>query len=346
MAWAIRKLGPALRWEGAETRADRWLNCNRGGIEVVRECIHQADAGMYVPMHCDLRVCPECARRRSRAVARTYAAVLRRVVHRLPADVRMGTGWRPQNLKRAGPGSMGWRLMTLTRYNPGGYDPERLRSQVLETRRFFVDLWRETWGSYRAERVRKGSAGVGCVFALEVAPPSSTGAGGMVHVHVLVYGHYWPQADLSARWHRITGDSHVVDIRAVKLSPRKLARMRDEGHTPTMDDVLRAGVLEVLKYATKPPTESTRDAFETVAAIEYAYAGTRRIGALGIFFGEIQETLEDPEYAPELAGLTCPCCGAPAHAGAIVGPGFLARAFTHGASWHPQAHPNPPPEED
>jgi hypothetical protein len=35
------------------------------------------------------------------------------------------------------------------------------------------------------------------------------------HLHVLVTGSYFPQGDLSRLWLKATGDSHVVDIRAV-----------------------------------------------------------------------------------------------------------------------------------
>lgn len=37
-----------------------------------------------------------------------------------------------------------------------------------------------------------------------------------VHLHVIVTGIFLPQADLSEAWHRCTGDSQIVDIRAVR----------------------------------------------------------------------------------------------------------------------------------
>lgn len=34
-----------------------------------------------------------------------------------------------------------------------------------------------------------------------------------VHVHVLAYGRYWPQHQISAEWEAVTGDSKIVDVR-------------------------------------------------------------------------------------------------------------------------------------
>jgi hypothetical protein len=347
VAWCLEELGPSVGWTQARARAERFAACGRAAREVVRECIHADDGQLFVPLHCDLRVCPECARRRSRHVARVYSAVLRRVVDRLPTHLRLGRGWRPKSLPADTPAGRNWRLVTLTRRNPGGYDPERLRAQVRDTRRLATELWRDTWGSHRAERVTAAAAGVGAVFGLEVSPFTSAGGGGMVHVHMLVYGHYWPQDDLSRRWLKLTGDSHIVDIRQVRISPRKLAKLKAEGIRPTADHVLRAGVLECLKYATKPPTGDSLEDARAVAAIEYAYAGTRRLGTLGIFYNQVSETLDDPEYTPELAGLVCPCCHAPARAGQVVGRLFLESAFARGASWYTASMAaNPPPTRD
>lgn len=36
-----------------------------------------------------------------------------------------------------------------------------------------------------------------------------------VHMHVLIVGRYWSQRDISAEWLAVTGDSDIVDIRAM-----------------------------------------------------------------------------------------------------------------------------------
>ncbi len=348
MAWAIRGLGASHGWDQAHGRASRWLLCGRASWSIVRECIHHADGEFLYPYRCELRTCPECARRLSRSIAATYSKVLARRFRHLPDHVRhhqeLPTDWRPASLPAGGPQGRRWRLLTLTRHNPGGYDPDRLLEQVRETRHMVTQLWRETWGSYRGEKVKAAEAMVGAVFGIEVSPPGD-GRGGMVHAHVLVFGHYWPQDDLAARWERITGDSRIVDVRAVRLTPRRVAEIRAEGRQPTYRDFLAAGVLETLKYATKAPEAAGPDAFRALAAIEYAYAGTRRIGSLGIFYGSVTETLADPEYAPELEGVCCPVCHGPAHLGEMLGPGGTAARLHQGAEWHPATHPPPHPGE-
>lgn len=51
--------------------------------------------------------------------------------------------------------------------------------------------------------------GIGAFAHLELSPK------GVVHWHILYLGKYLPQAQLSREWARITGDSPIVDIRAV-----------------------------------------------------------------------------------------------------------------------------------
>jgi hypothetical protein len=43
-----------------------------------------------------------------------------------------------------------------------------------------------------------------------------------VHLHVIADGSYLSQAGLSAAWHEVTGDSHIVDVRAVDEARRAI----------------------------------------------------------------------------------------------------------------------------
>lgn len=47
---------------------------------------------------------------------------------------------------------------------------------------------------------------------------SNASQGWHVHVHALIEGRYLPHPKLKEAWHRITGDSHVVDIRRVRTT--------------------------------------------------------------------------------------------------------------------------------
>lgn len=308
VAWALADLERSHAWEGARPRARRWSLCGRSSLIVVRECIHTGDTPQLIPLPCDLRSCPDCARRRQADVARKYAQILAEQVIQLPRGVRHG--------KR-------FRAVTLTRRNPGGYDPDRLRTQIIQTRRLVSDFLRRVWIRRGGRRNRPG---VGAVFGVEVSPS------GMVHAHCLVYGEYVDQEELSELWASMTPDaSHVVDIREVRVP---LSR------DPT--ESLHAAVVECLKYSAKPIMEESETNLRAVAAIEYAFAGTRRLGALGIFYGHVGE-LELRHF--DVNHLECQKCGCPAHVGRIMGPTQTVHALARGATWYPGRAPPGWPEE-
>jgi hypothetical protein len=54
----------------------------------------------------------------------------------------------------------------------------------------------------------------GGVYVIEITRNAKTGLW-HAHIHVICDGVFWSQRDLSALWLRVTGDSPVVDIRAV-----------------------------------------------------------------------------------------------------------------------------------
>ncbi len=97
--------------------------------------------------------------------------------------------------------------------------------------------------------------GAGALAVLEV------GEGFNFHIHALVYGPFIPQARISELWHRLTGDSKIVDIRQSK-SPRKAVRY-------------------ILKYILKP---APIDDPKAIAQYLDLITGVRRIHRFGIFY--------------------------------------------------------------
>ena len=98
-----------------------------------------------------------------------------------------------------------------------------------------------------------------------------------IHIHALVYGPFIPQRSISKRWLKLTGDSQVVDIRAVR-SPLKCVNY-------------------LLKYIGKPPHYSSPERYaEYIDSI----TGVRRIHTYGIFYNY-----------PLMRKNACPChfCG-------------------------------------
>lgn len=188
-----------------------------------------------VPGLCRDRLCPTCARRRSRDV-----------FHRLHAEVG----------KMDAP-----RFITLTlrhKREPLFLTLARLRASFRELRR--SRLWSDSTA--------------GGVYSIEVKRNAETGCW-HAHIHVIADGHFIAQARLSALWKIITGDSCVVDIRAIR-SKRDVA-------------------IYVTKYISKPADVLS---WPAAAVHEYArdMAGVRAVHTFGKHHGTHSEATDDGCY--------------------------------------------------
>lgn len=81
---------------------------------------------------------------------------------------------------------------------------------------------------------------------------------------------YVPQKRWTELWREVMGLDYqpLVNVKRVKMSERKKAKLREEGREPTAADDLISGLLEVSKYAVKPG--------ETAEDAEYLYAVTEQ----------------------------------------------------------------------
>jgi glutaredoxin len=80
------------------------------------------------------------------------------------------------------------------------------------------------------------------------------------HLHVLVTGRYWARQSLSALWLKVTGDSMVTDIRAIRNN--------------------RTAAEYVARYSSKP-TELSVNTVQTNVEVYLALKGKRLCGAFG-----------------------------------------------------------------
>ena len=119
----------------------------------------------------------------------------------------------------------------------------------------------------------------GAVAAIEIGPHRN------VHLHVLYWGRYVPQARLSELWHAITGDSYVVHVSAV--------------HGKRVD-----ALREVVKYVTKlsgdknplqSPDADPAPAEARLAEIHFAFKGRRRLMTYGVFYNVREKAPAPPE---------------------------------------------------
>jgi hypothetical protein len=234
---------------------------------------------------CTHRLCHHCAKLRSRKLA----ARVREMVEQL----------RARGITR-------YALLTLT-YR----DSEVLEGSVSRC-----------WGDFRKLRQRKLWGEVlGCVASMEIKRGKRSGLW-HPHLHVLVarpscaclrgrrlsdggptcvHGRIWcphalNQCCISEAWREITGDSYVVDIRAVHAD--------QEGS-------VAGAVRDVVKYCTKLTEVRSKerdDGDSDVLELHRAIRGRRLLTTVGVFRGlaepdAVDELLDDPESRP------CPHCG-------------------------------------
>lgn len=79
----------------------------------------------------------------------------------------------------------------------------------------------------------------GGAFFLEVKLGSGSGAW-HVHAHCLVEGSFIDQRTLSSEWHAVTGDSYIVDVRAVPDAARRASYVTKYATKPADATVLRS----------------------------------------------------------------------------------------------------------
>lgn len=109
----------------------------------------------------------------------------------------------------------------------------------------------------------------GAVYTLEL---TNKGKGWHPHCHMIALAASQPsQSDLSAEWHRITGDSMIVDVRPITGDPSE-------------------GFMEVFKYAVKFSDLTLEDNWHAAQVLK----GKRLLNSFGLFRGvEIPDSLLD-----------------------------------------------------
>ncbi len=244
-----------------------------------------------VPYRCGARTCPACSRRVVAGICDRIAA--RVSVHDL---IMEGEPWD-------GPGASkqrrSWRHVVLTSKTPlttnEKFDPALLRDRVLRVRQAASKFWRNTaWGAQVRDREtgrKRSRRDTSYVLGQEIAP------GGMVHIHLLVYGEYIPQAVLQGAWSSALGQRAIVYVTTVDGNGGVAKVTR-----------------EALKYATKGE-KGTRDEARHAAAVEVAFRRVKRLsigGALRtIKIDDATATTDDakPEDLTDDRRLVCESCG-------------------------------------
>lgn len=98
-----------------------------------------------------------------------------------------------------------------------GKRPARFVTLTLkQTDAYLGDVLDKLYDAFRKLRTRafwKNRVKGGCAF-IEIKYNAANDAWN-VHLHAIVHGRYIPNRDLSREWHKITGDSFIVDVRSI-----------------------------------------------------------------------------------------------------------------------------------
>lgn len=140
---------------------------------------------------CRDRWCAVCATRRGREIA-----------------ARVLTDRDPRNLRFV---TLTLRIAPRGQASPG--EPGSLKHALDRLYKSFTKL--------RATPLWKNATTGGAAFTELKWSPSSQGWN--VHVHAIIEGRYMPHPAIKGAWHKITGDSHVVDIRKVRTTTAAVA---------------------------------------------------------------------------------------------------------------------------
>ena len=158
-------------------------------------------------------------------------------------------------------------LLTLTVKN--GDDLEERQAHLSKCLRKLLDHRRNFNSGVPRARWTELCKADGAVYTLEL---TNKGKGWHPHCHMILLAASPPsQSDLSAEWHKITGDSMVVDCRPILGDPVE-------------------GFMEVFKYAVKFSDLTLADNWHAAQILK----GKRLLNSFGLFRGvEIPESMLD-----------------------------------------------------
>jgi len=231
-----------------------------------------------IPIHCGLRICPECEARESYRKLARYLPALQALL--TPSDEH--PDYRLRKLVLTTP--YGLTSLDATTFK----QKQKLVNDFLN--RYFFDYFLVR-GELSKREIIRGRCdlkkhGIGGLRAAEFGEH-----GKKLHWHILIYSPYMPHDAIVAAWREVTGDEcQVASVSGLYAS--KTGELEDSG------DLLGA-IKEIVKYATKFMELRPRD----VPHLYTVLKGNRRFQSFGILYG-----IELPDEE-ELANV-CKECGA------------------------------------
>jgi len=176
-AWR-KSVGEGLDKRKLFKQADRFLECHNKANRLVCDNKENHLVNYLIPHRCEYRICPICSKLKGKKVWVNLLQMFGQL-----------------------PRVKGHRLMFLTLTKRKKYEEGELKGgirELLKDVRKFINKF------YSRKTL------CGAVAILEL------GKNFNLHVHCIVFGPYIPQDVLSRAWQKITSDSYVMDIRAVR----------------------------------------------------------------------------------------------------------------------------------
>lgn len=267
----------ALNDAGLEKVAERWLSCSDtpktmvkpvDGValpknaEKVYVCAdnHKHPAEIYAQT-CDLRICPECARRQAARLVHRYLPLFNELAHQHHRTYM-------------------FRHIVFT--SPYGLEDADIKIRMEQG---FKQVY-QVMSGLMAEKCPGWKTEQGYLVGQEFGE-----TGHKLHYHVIHYGNYLNQADLSSRWKAATtGDAYIVFVRGIPYPGQ------------TIEETLREVLKYCVKFYDKDATTGRVTALPAhlMPVLAKVLEKTRRIRTYGIFYNV-------PE--PDRAKHSCQACG-------------------------------------
>jgi len=212
---------------------------------------------------CRSRVCERCGRSVWRVLQKAVSETI------AIAFARRRPGWYTSMI-----------TLTVNKARFGGRMPDR--SDIARIYRESSDFFRLHCGRYfgvftksgKVRENRKKWLGAAWIAAVEIGRDNNN-----LHIHAICSMPFTPFTKLRRDWLRITGDSHVVNVKPVR-DPRSAA-----GY--------------ILKYITKPPES---ESYSGGADYAWMIKGSRRIRSGGLFYNWLKAAKK------ERLSCRCPFC--------------------------------------
>lgn len=234
---------------------------------------HHHDAALFMPT-CDLRICPDCA---SRATARFAARYI-------PKCLELATSGGRYHLRH---------IVFTTTLSLTSDTPDVIRKEVDR----YSKLPRRAMSIVQKLGTKLGKSWqtLGCIQSFEFGEN-----GLLLHFHVIQYGDYLPQKELSAAWSKLTDNkASVIHINAIDAStPEKLENR----------------IIETLKYSVKfwkidkQTNEYVYLEPTLMPHLLRVLKGIRRVKSWGVFYQlpkPEKEPLKCQECASEMVRFGC-----------------------------------------